>query len=100
MSMKKFLTVIISCAVLVLVSHYFIFSKTIPKPNPLSYKYDFPIGLVREEIYHKFSNDRFFGMYFESGYNRVESSFNKLLPNENRNNFFINWYGMSSAGKS
>jgi len=98
--MKKILTIVILLAILVLCSRYLIFSKHIPKPNPLTYTYDFPIELVRKKVSETFSSGASQGMYVEIGYNKAESQLNGISPNENRNNFFINRIGFISSGES
>jgi hypothetical protein len=90
---KKYLLLILVVAILLFCTTYFVFTKRIDKPNPMSYVYDAPIKQVRENVNLIFSNGRFHGLDFQVGYNKTEKEVNKITDDKNKNHFFINWFG-------
>ncbi len=83
--MKRYLILIGVILILVFCSRYFVFTRKIEKPNPLSCVYNAPIGHVREKVNEMFSDGKFHGLDF--------------YVKENHNHFFINWFGWFSSGQ-
>ena len=96
--MKKYLIAILFILLFTFCSRYFIFTKHIAKPNPLSYIYHKPIESVREKVIGVFSMDRFHSLNFIVGYDSVEQKMGNLTDNENRNHYFINPFWLDSSG--
>lgn len=80
-------------------TRYFVFTKHIEKLYPMYYVYHAPLDNVRNNVIAMFSNGKFHGLEFEIGYDSSERETNKITDNQNRNHFFINWFGWNSSGE-
>ncbi|MDB5146190.1 MAG: hypothetical protein JWQ57_210 [Mucilaginibacter sp.] len=99
MTIKKYLLLILVVAILLFGTRYLVFTKHIEKLNPMSYVYNAPIDQVRKNVNPIFSNGKFHGLDFHVGYNKPEREINKITDSENRDHFFINWFGWDSSGE-
>lgn len=97
--MKKYLIALSIFIIVLFSSRYFIFTKHIEKKYPMSYVYHVPIEKVRKNIINMFSNSKFNNFSFEVGYDSLEIEMLKLSKKENKNHFFVNWFGWDSNGK-
>ncbi len=97
--MKRYLVLIFLIIVLIFSTRYLVFTKHIEKPYPMYYIYNAPIDEVRNNVSSMFSNGKFYGLDNEIGYNPIERETSKITDNENRNHFFINWFGWNSSGE-
>lgn len=98
--MKKYFVLIPVIIILIFCTKYFVFKTHIEKLNPMSYIYNSPINLVRKNASSIFANGKFQGLDFWVGYNITERKIHKITDNENRNHFFINWFGWNSSGEN
>lgn len=97
--MKKYLLLIPVIAILIFVTRYFVFEKHIEKQMPMTYVYNIPIDVVRGNINAIFSNGKFHDLDFKVGYSSPEREINNITDNENKNHFFINWFGWFSSSE-
>jgi hypothetical protein len=65
----------------------------------MSYVYHVPIEKVRKNVIAMFSDYKFHKLEFEIGYDSLEKDMAKFTANENRNHYFINWFGWDSSGE-
>lgn len=97
--MKKYIFLLISIVIVIVLSKYLILKKHLDRPNPTYYVYDVSIDKVRENIISIFSNRKFHNLDFKIGYNLPEIEIAKITEGENKNHFFINWFGWNSSGE-
>ena len=83
--------------ILIYTTRYFVFTLHIEKLNPMSYVYKTSIDSVRRDISDFFSNGKFHDLDFEIGYNSSDREIYKIDSNDNKNHFFINWFGWNAS---
>ncbi len=100
--MKKYIfqtLVIVVIAVLIFSSRYFVFTKQVVDLKPMSDICDVSINQVRENVIAIFSDGKFHDLNFDIGYSDAERKVKHVTDKENRNHFFINWFGWDSSGE-
>ena len=97
--MKKYIALIVIIIIILFSSRYIVITKHLEKRYPISYVYHVQIEKVRKKIFDIFSDYKFHNLELEIGFDSIESEMIKITENENRNHFFVNWFGWDSSGE-
>ena len=97
--MKKYIVLTVIIILILFSSRYIVITKHLEKRYPMSYVYHASIEKVRQNVFDIFSDYKFHNLEFDIGYDSLECEMIKITENENRNQFFINWFGWDSSGE-